>query len=165
MSARGERARAYFMQGYSCSQSVAAAFAPELGLTEEQALRMASGFGAGFGRMREVCGTFSGLTLVIGTLYGRPDPAGKGEIYARIQDLAAQFKARSGGSIVCRELLGLSQAEGSPVPQQRTAEYYRKRPCPDLVEMAAELVESYLETHPREAVSPADPGQTPPKGL
>lgn len=148
MSAKGELARSYFMKGHSCCQSVAAAFCGELGLEEEQVLRMCSGFGAGFGRMREVCGTFSGITLVISALYGRSDPAGKAETYAIIQELAEQFKARSGGSIVCRELLGLKQAEGTFVPQERTADYYKKRPCPDLVEMAAELIETYISAHP-----------------
>lgn len=148
MSTKGALARAYFMKGHSCAQSVAAAFSDELGLSEEQVLRMTSGFGAGFGRMREVCGTFSGITLVISSLYGRPDPAGKAETYAIIQSLAEQFKVRSGGSIICRELLGLKQAEGTFVPEARTAAYYRKRPCPDLVEMAAELVEGYISEHP-----------------
>lgn len=148
MSVKAELARSYFMKGHSCCQSVAAAFSNELGLSEEQVLRMTSGFGAGFGRMREVCGTFSGVTLVISALYGRPDPAGKAETYAIIQELARQFKEKSGGSIVCRELLGLKQAEGTFVPQKRTAEYYQKRPCPELVAMAAELVETYIQTHP-----------------
>ncbi len=139
-----QRARALFYQGYNCSQSVAAAFAPELGLPEEQVLRMVSGFGAGFGRMREVCGTFSGLTFVISSLYGSADPKRKTEIYTIIQQLAEQFKAQSGGSLVCRELLGLDRAESSPVASQRTGEYYKKRPCPELVEMAAGLTERYL---------------------
>lgn len=143
-----QRARDLFHKGYNCSQSVAGAFSAELGLTEAQVLTMMSGFGAGFGRMREVCGTFSGAVFVISTLYGSSDPKRKTEIYTTIQALAEQFRARSGGSIVCRELLGLSRAEGSPVASERTAAYYQKRPCPELVAMAAELVEQYISTHP-----------------
>jgi C_GCAxxG_C_C family probable redox protein len=145
---KSQKATALFYQGYNCAQSVAAAFAPELGLTEQEVLRMVSGFGAGFGRMREVCGTFSGMTFVIGSLYGSDDPNKKTELYTVIQQLAEEFKARSGGSIVCRELLGLSRPEGSPVASQRTADYYKKRPCPELVAMAAELTEAYLQQHP-----------------
>lgn len=148
MSVHADKARALFYQGFNCSQSVAGAFAEELGLTQEQAMRMVSGFGAGFGRMREVCGTFSGVTFVISTLYGSADPGRKSEIYAIIQQLAGEFIARSGGSIVCKDLLGLKKAEGDPVASQRTAEYYQKRPCPELVAMAAELTERYLAEHP-----------------
>ncbi len=147
MSVHGKKARELFFKGYNCSQSVAAAFAPELGMSEEQVLRMVSGFGAGFGRMREVCGTFSGVTFVVSCLYGSDDPKRKTETYAMIQELAARFKERSGGSIVCKELLGLERPEGTPVASQRTAEYYQKRPCPDLVEMAADLIEEYIEKH------------------
>ena len=47
MAKQGEAAYAYFLKGYNCSQSVVAAFAPQLGLSEEMALRMSAGFGAG----------------------------------------------------------------------------------------------------------------------
>lgn len=60
MSKQGDAAYTWFLQGYNCSQSVVAAFAPQLGLTEEMALRLSAGFGAGIGRMREVCGAFCG---------------------------------------------------------------------------------------------------------
>lgn len=136
------------MAGHSCAQSVAAAFHEELGLSEAQVLRMMSGFGAGFGRMREVCGTFSGLTFVISALYGVETPEGKAATYALIQSLAEQFKTQSGGSIVCRELLGLERAEGISQPERRTTEYYKKRPCPALVELSAGLIEDYIAQHP-----------------
>lgn len=149
MSIHGDRAYAAFMQGFNCAQSVAVAFAPEPGMSEEQVLRLASGFGAGVGRLREVCGAFGGVVLVLGALYGNTDPAGKTATYARVQELAARYKARNGGgSIVCRELLGLKQAEGSPVASARTAEYYKKRPCPQLVRLAAEIMEEYIAENP-----------------
>ena len=92
--------------------------------------------------------------LVLGALYGNTDPAGKTATYARVQELAARYKARNGGgSIVCRELLGLKQAEGSPVASPRTADYYKKRPCPELVRLAADLLAEYIEQHPRPAAS------------
>ncbi len=144
-----EQARAYFMQGYNCSQSVAAAFAPEMGLTVQAALRLAAGFGGGFGRMREVCGAFSGMVLVLGALYGSTDPAQKTELYKAVQALAARYKAgNGGGSLLCRELLGLPRAEGSPEASARTAAYYQKRPCADLVALAAGEMEAYIAAHP-----------------
>lgn len=149
MSAYGEKAYQTFHQGYNCSQSVAAAFAAEMGLTEAQALRMAVGFGGGMGRMREVCGAFSGLVLVLGTLYGSDDPARKTDLYTEVQALAARFKAENGGgSLICRELLGLSKPEGSPQASPRTAEYYKKRPCDELCRLAADLLAEYIAAHP-----------------
>lgn len=149
MSVYGEKAYEAFFKGYNCSQSVVLAFAPEMGLTEKQALQMAAGFGGGFGRMREVCGAFSGLTLVLGALYGSDDPAQKSQLYTEVQALAEQYRQRNGGgSIICRELLGLSKPEGSPVASPRTAEYYKKRPCPELVRLAADLMAEYIQQHP-----------------
>lgn len=149
MSVYGDKAYEAFFKGYNCSQCVALAFAAEMGLTEEQALKMASGFGGGFGRMREVCGAFSGITLVLGALYGNTDPTQKTQTYTEIQALAKQYKQRNGGgSIVCRELLGLAKAEGSPVASPRTADYYKKRPCPELVRLAADIMAEYMEAHP-----------------
>ena len=110
---------------------------------------MSSGFGGGFGRLREVCGAFSGITFVLSTLYGSDDPAQKTATYTEVQALAAEYRRRNGkNTIVCRELLGLQKAEGSPVASPRTAEYYKKRPCPELVRMAADIMAEYIETHP-----------------
>lgn len=149
MSEHGNLAEHYFMQGYNCSQSVAAAFSKELNLPVETVLRMTSGFGAGMGRLREVCGAFSGAVFVLSNLYGSDDPAQKSQMYARVQDLAKQYaKLNGGNSIVCRELLGLKEAEGSFQASARTADYYKKRPCPKLVHLAADLVADYVANHP-----------------
>ena len=150
MGKYGERAQAYFHKGYNCSQSVVAAFAADLGLTEETALKISCGFGGGVGRMREVCGAFTGLKAVIGMYYTDPaDPNDKSRIYGMIQQLAAQFRAESGGgSIICRQLLGLEKPEGSPQAEPRTDTYYKKRPCAELVALAADLAAAYMEAHP-----------------
>lgn len=146
-----ETAKSLFMQGYNCSQSVVAAFCDVLEMDRRQAIRMASAFGGGMGRMREVCGCVSGMFMVLGYLYGYDDPAVyecKKELYARVQELAAQFK-KENGSIVCRELLGID-GEGSDtayVPSQRTKEYYEKRPCPKLAGFAARLLAEYVIAH------------------
>ena len=147
MGEKAERARALFLQGYNCCQAVFAAFAPDLGLDFETALRLSSGLGGGMGRLREVCGTCSGIFLAAGLLYGYSDPLAREEktaTYAMIQELAGEFRARH-GSIICRELLGLSAPEGTPQAEERTPEYYKKRPCPDLAASAAEILEQYME--------------------
>lgn len=141
---KGETAKNYFKQGFNCSQSVAAAFSQEMELNEEVVTRLTAGFGAGMGRMREVCGAVSGMTFVISTLYHED----KGSIYKRVQEVANKFKEKN-GSIVCRELLGLTiKGADSPIPEKRTEEYYKKRPCAELVEMAANILEKYIENNP-----------------
>lgn len=100
MAKQGEAAYAYFLKGYNCSQSVVAAFAPQLGLSEEMALRMSAGFGAGIGRMREVCGAFCGVVTVLSLVYADP------------------------------------------------ADYYKKRPCPELCRMCADLCAEFIAAHP-----------------
>ena len=146
MGRKGEEAKALFEQGYNCAQAVVCAFAPEMGLTRETAARLASAFGGGLGRLRETCGTVSGMAFVIGMLRGYQDPQdieGKKETYALMQKLAGRFREKN-GSLVCRELLGLDKAEGSPEPSPRTPEYYRKRPCGELARCAAAILEEEL---------------------
>ena len=151
MSQYGEKAFALFHEGYNCSQAVTAAFAREMGMSEEQALKLSVGFGGGMGRMREVCGAFSGMVLVLSGLYGSADPARKTEMYAEIQALAARYKQENGGnSIICRELLGLDKPEGDPHASPRTDAYYKKRPCAELCRIAADKLAEYIADHPLE---------------
>ena len=115
-------------------------------MDEKTALRLSSSFGGGMGRLREVCGTVSGMFMVAGLLYGydsSQDREGKIEHYTRIQKLAQDFRDIN-GSIVCRELLGLSVLKDSPVPSERTEEYYKKRPCLELVGISAAIMEQYI---------------------
>lgn len=142
-----EKARELFLGGYNCAQAVAGAYAEEMGMDIDTAARIASSFGGGMGRMREVCGAVSGMLFVAGALYGYSDPkdpAAKKEHYERVQILAARYKERT-GSIVCRELLGLEGKDRSPEPSERTQEYYKKRPCPDMVGLAAGILENYIK--------------------
>ncbi len=150
MPDKGQIAYDYFFKGHNCAQCVAMAYAPELGVTPQRAAQLAAGFGGGFGRMREVCGAFSGAVLVLGALYGSADPARKTALYGAVQELAARFKAENGkDSIVCRELLGLKKGENAgPAATPRTPEFYQKRPCPALIRLAAALLEEYIAEHP-----------------
>ena len=148
MAEHAERARALFLEGYNCSQAIAVAFCDITGLDADTSARLVSGFGGGMSRMREVCGAVSGIVFVMSAVYGydRPkDFEGKKYLYGEVQKLLKQFEAQN-GSIVCRELLGLaSKGADSPVPEQRTAQYYKKRPCPDLIYAAAEILENYIK--------------------
>lgn len=147
---RREMAMANFMKGYNCSQSVVLAFADMLPVNESDLLKMASSFGGGMGRLREVCGSVSGMFIVIGLLYGYDGPETgpvKAEHYKRVQELAHRFEEKH-GSIVCRELLGLNVKREAPTPEARTKEYYKKRPCPEIIGDAAEILEEYIKENP-----------------
>lgn len=119
-----------FKSGFNCSQSVVVAFADMYGFTEEQALHMSASFGGGIGRMRMTCGAACGLFMLAGlekcALEGK-DRASKAENYALVQRLAEEFKKRN-GTLVCAELLGQKKPEISSIPEERTAQYYAKRP-------------------------------------
>ena len=144
MQDKGQKAKELFLQGYNCCQAVVGAFAEDLGLDFDTAMKLSSSFGGGFGRLREVCGAVSGMGIVAGLKSGYSDPkAGieKKEHYARIQELAEQYRSEN-GSIIGRELL--HGPDNSPNPTTRTAEFYKKRPCPELVQCAAELLEKEL---------------------
>lgn len=137
---RIDRSQELFYAGYNCAQSVVTPFYDLIGLEEETALRLASSFGGGVGRLREVCGAVSGMAIIAGLLYGRTDPADdstKAAHYALIQDLAAKFREKN-GSIICRDLL--DKADTSPVPDARTAQYYESRPCAQLVSNAVTIL-------------------------
>lgn len=147
----GEKAKQLFMEGYNCSQAVLGAFCEECGLDFDTAMKMSSSFGGGMGRLREVCGAVSGMFMVAGLIYGYDDPTAqeeKAKHYERIQKLAEEFR-KENGSIVCRELLGLTEKKSEPKPEQRSAEYYKKRPCPEMVKMAAEIMEQYINQNLR----------------
>jgi C_GCAxxG_C_C family probable redox protein len=163
---RSELAREYFLKGYNCSQAIVLAFSDRMGLNEHTAAKLSSSFGGGMGRMREVCGTFSGMLMVLGMLYGydassETETANKKLHYERVQALAERFRNEF-GSIICRELLSgkakeeLKKGESadgeqiaamlsdSAVPTPRTEAYYKKRPCPEIVETGARILEQFM---------------------
>lgn len=146
MGIYSEKAANNFRKGYNCAQSVLLAFADKVGLKDEEALRLASSFGGGMGRLREVCGAVSAMFMIAGFLKGYTEPNNdivKANHYKLIQDLATEFKSKH-GTIICRELLGLDGTEFSPIPSARTDEYYKKRPCEEFIKCAAEIVEDEL---------------------
>ena len=135
---RADKAKELFIEGYNCSQAVAAAFCDLIGMDEKTAVRLVSGYGGGMGRMREVCGAFSGYDE-------KQDFEGKKQLYSIIQELAGRFR-KEHGTIVCRELLGLDKNSAvSPVPEKRTEEFFKKRPCPEIIYTAAKILEEYLK--------------------
>ena len=147
---RGTKAAELFLNGYNCAQAVAVAFSDITGLDEQLSARLASSFGGGMGRMREVCGAVSGMLMVVGVLYGYDTPGDDGAKkaqYTLVQSLAEQFRQEN-GSIICREIL--KNPPSDPAPTPRTAEYYAQRPCARMVFTAAKILDDYIAQHPVE---------------
>ena len=105
---KAERARYLFLEGANCAQAVLGAFCEECGLEQKAAFRLASGFGGGVSRLREMCGAVSGMILAENLMHG----------------------------------LAPHQSD-DPVSEARTREYYRKRPCADLVALAAGILAEF----------------------
>ena len=154
MTPHEARAAELFISGAVCSQAVFCAFCDLHGIEYETAARLSSSMGGGFGRMREVCGAFSGAAMAAGMLYGftvPPQQEEKIEHYKRIQELGAAFSERW-GSVVCRDILATRLGDGAIssdyVPEERSAEYYASRPCLEAVRLAARLLDEYIEKYP-----------------
>ena len=144
---RAERAKEYFLQGYACSQAVALAFADLMNMDEETISKITLPFGGGLGRLRLTCGAVSGMALVIGALFskGENTPENKKEVYALTQELCKKFQAET-GSLICGELLSKMKVpvEVGGTAEPRTQEYYKKRSCADMVALAVEILEEYI---------------------
>jgi len=136
---RAQQAKQNFLNGLNCSQAIAFAFADELNVPEETLKAVFLPMGGGMARLRQTCGALTGAAMCAGLLFSE---ATKNEMYALVQEIAKRFREKN-GSINCGELLTGAgvRADTSPVAEARTPEYYRKRPCPDLVQDAAEILE------------------------
>ena len=149
MTNHAELAKQLFFKGYNCAQSVFCAFTDVTGYDIDTSARMASSFGAGLGRLRETCGVVSAAALVLGIVKGYDDPAdyqAKKDHYALVREYADRFRAEN-ASINCLELLTLAglNPESGGEPEQRSEEFYRKRPCPQLVYNAALILDEMLQ--------------------
>lgn len=145
---RGMYAAELFHKGYNCAQAVFASFGDVTGLDEKTAAKMASSFGGGMGRLREVCGAVSGMLMVVSMLYGYDNPGEheeKKELYTLVQELAGKFREKA-GTIICREIL--DNPPDDPNPSIRTEAYYAHRPCSGMVVLATEILDQYIKENP-----------------
>lgn len=145
---RAERAKENFKAGYNCSQAVALAFADLMDLDEKTIAKITQPFGGGMGRLRLTCGAVSGMATVVGAIFGDAELTadGKKNTYSIVQEVCGAFKNEC-GSLICGELLtGANlQVEVGGEAEKRTNEYYKKRPCAELVYTAARILEEFLE--------------------
>ena len=136
IEARVEKARALFQEGYNCAQAVFLTYSDMFGMDTALAAQLTASFGGGMGRMREVCGTVSGMAMIAGLMEPANDPKDKeatARNYALVREFADAFRQKN-GSIICRELLGLDKKEGNASVAPR------KRPCVEFVATAARIV-------------------------
>lgn len=141
-----EKAEVLFREGYNCAQSVFLAFEDMYDIDHKTAMRLSSGFGAGMGKLREVCGALAGAFMAAGLLYGYDDVTdsdAKKNTYGIIQHIAERFE-KERGTILCRDLLGLKKGEDLAEPAVRTEEYYRTRPCVGVCVLAAQILDDYI---------------------
>lgn len=145
MTTRVETAVETFAKGFNCAQAVFSTYAPILGISEREALQVATGFGAGMGRLQEVCGAITGAFMLIGCKHGMVKPedtAAKEEAYALERQFAGCFKGLH-GSILCKDLLGcdLNTPEGKKIFSENTL---IEKVCTQCVRDAATLVEEMI---------------------
>ncbi len=137
-----------FKKGFSCSQAVCAAFAPELDLDAETALKLSGAFGGGCGRQGGLCGAVAGAMMALGLKHGRTkaeDTATRDACYAAVQALWREFKTRNEGKLDCRDLLGCELGTPEGAAQAKAMDFHNKV-CPKFVRDAGEILETLLGT-------------------
>jgi len=135
-----------FNQGYNCAQSILSSYCDSFGMDRETALRVATGFGAGMGRMQETCGLLTGAFMLIGLKYSMLTPkesADKERAYALIQELARVFKGRH-GTLLCRELTGYSSLQSKAEIRQFAHDPERAERCRACLRTVTAFIENNL---------------------
>ena len=144
---RAEKAKEYFNEGFACSQAVALAFSDVIGLGEDEIKKIMLPFGGGFGRLRLVCGAVSGMTMVCGLVFTKTENSAENKkaVYELERELCERFQAEN-GSLICADLLSGAnlQVTVGGEAEKRTSEYYKKRPCGEIVYSAAKILEEFL---------------------
>lgn len=143
---KADRAKELFLMGYNCAQATFGAFAEDYGLDFNVAMTLSAGLGGGIGRLRETCGAVTGATLAVSLAMGSFDlnnPDAKTEVYKEIRKVVEIFESET-GTVICADMLGVARRGDAPDAEPRTPEYYKKRPCADLVYLAADAAERII---------------------
>lgn len=143
---KAEKAKELFLMGYNCAQATFGAFAEDYGLNLDVAMTLSAGLGGGIGRLRETCGAVTGATLAVSLAMGSFDlnnPDAKTQVYKEIRKVVEIFESET-GTIVCADMLGVPRRGDDATALARTPEYYQKRPCADLVYLAADAADKII---------------------
>ena len=142
-----EIASEYMKKGYNCAQSVIKAYAGDVGMNEEDAVKMASALGGGVGRNGHICGAVSGAALIIGMKFGTTDPANfqtKEKAYNKTNELLEKFSAEN-KSVLCKELIPYDMKNPEELKKAREAGVFAKQ-CPLYVLSSGRILESIISS-------------------
>ncbi|NQU84928.1 MAG: C_GCAxxG_C_C family protein [Mariniphaga sp.] len=125
---------------FNCSQTVIKLFAPEMGLDESTALKIASGFGGGMA-CAETCGAITGSYMVIGYKHGNDnsDPNAKAHTKSLIKKFNEKFAAEQ-GSLICKKLIGYDISKPEEAEAAKEAEVFTKK-CPEFIKTACKILD------------------------
>jgi C_GCAxxG_C_C family probable redox protein len=125
---------------FNCAQTVFSLFAPELGIDEKTALKIASGFGGGM-VCAETCGAVTGAYMVIGMKHGHSssNPDEKANTKMQVKKFNEKFIAEH-GSLICKKLTGfdISTPEGGAAAS--AAGIFETR-CPAFIKTSCKILE------------------------
>ncbi len=140
-----ELAEQTFIEGYNCSQSVLSSMHNVTGISIDDSMRLASGFGGGMGRAQHVCGAVTGGILVLNLLYGtglETDKEQREELYGKIRQLIDTFEEQN-QTINCRELLDGCNLM-SPEGQERFKSENMSLQCKKYVSSVVKILEGII---------------------
>jgi C_GCAxxG_C_C family probable redox protein len=132
-------------RGANCAQAVVCVFAEGLGLDKETAMRAATGFGGGMGRLAETCGAVTGAFMTLGLARGMRSPeeaATKESTYALVREFARRFSEKN-GSLACRDLLEADIGTADGMKRAREANLFAVR-CTGYIRDAVGILEEML---------------------
>jgi len=146
---KSEKALEYFNNSFNCSQSVFTAFAPDLGLSEDECLKVACAFGGGMARQQLTCGAVTGALMALGLKYGKAlnDPeSNKMYTYNKTREFFEAFE-KEHQSINCKDLLdGLDMNTEDGLNRIKELNLFKVK-CDKYVSDAVKIVEDIFKTN------------------
>lgn len=148
MEDKKQKALSYFNNSFNCAQSVLVSFGTELGLSEDECLKLATAFGAGMAKHQYTCGAVTGALMVLGLKYGKAlnDPENnKVDTYDTASDFLKQFENKN-GSIICKDLLkGLNMNNDADLEKINKLGLFENE-CENYIQSSVEIVEKIFKS-------------------
>jgi C_GCAxxG_C_C family probable redox protein len=139
-----EKAIKIFNSGINCAQSVASVYTEKFNIDEEILLTLASGFGAGMGKLQKTCGAVTGAFMVIGMANRNiPVEKRKDKIYSEIFNFEQKFQEKMKSSS-CDQLLNCDLKTGEGREKFKSLSL-KKNVCEKCIITAIELLDEMIE--------------------
>ncbi|MFA5795020.1 MAG: C-GCAxxG-C-C family protein [Candidatus Brocadiia bacterium] len=135
-----EKAKELYLGGYACSEAVMHA-ARDVGLVEipEELLKVSTGFLAGIGHNRCLCGALAAGVMIISLEYGRADKNQSKDSADKKCSVAYKKFTDKFGSSCCKEIASFPRCSAEFLDPKR------RLYCADVVKSAAEIIEEVIE--------------------